>query len=322
MALMNMVAALNNALDLLLKENDKVVVFGEDVGKDGGVFRVTDGLMQKYGEKRVFDTPLAESMIAGTAIGMAAGGLRPIAEMQFAGFMFLSFGQMINHAARYRGRTRSTITLPMVVRTPVSGGVRTLEHHSENPEIYFSHMGGLIVVEPSNPYDAKGLLIRASHMDDPVVFLEPTKLYRLFKQEVPENMYEVPIGKAATIQEGDDLTIITWGTMVPVVKNAVANKKANAEIIDLRTINPLDEKTILSSVKKTGKALIVHEASLTFGPGAEIAARIAEKAIFELDAPVMRVASPSLPYPYPGYESFYIPNEKKVEEAIEKIMSD
>ena len=322
MALMNMVAALNNALDLLLKENDKVVVFGEDVGKDGGVFRVTDGLMQKYGEKRVFDTPLAESMIAGTAIGMAAGGLRPIAEMQFAGFMFLSFGQMINHAARYRGRTRSTITLPMVVRTPVSGGVRTLEHHSENPEIYFSHMGGLIVVEPSNPYDAKGLLIRASHMDDPVVFLEPTKLYRLFKQEVPENMYEVPIGKAATIQEGDDLTIITWGTMVPVVKNAVANKKANAEIIDLRTINPLDEKTILSSVKKTGKALIVHEASLTFGPGAEIAARIAEKAIFELDAPVMRVASPSLPYPYPGYESFYIPNERKVEEAIEKIMSD
>ncbi|MCW6160035.1 MAG: alpha-ketoacid dehydrogenase subunit beta [Candidatus Micrarchaeales archaeon] len=322
MVLMNMVAALNNALDLLLKENDKVVVFGEDVGKDGGVFRVTDGLMQKYGENRVFDTPLAESMIAGTAIGMAAGGLRPIAEMQFAGFMFLSFSQMVNHAARYRGRTRSTITLPMVVRTPVSGGVRTLEHHSENPEIYFSHMGGLIVVEPSNPYDAKGLLIKAAHMDDPVVFLEPTKLYRLFKQEVPENMYEVPIGKAATIQEGDDLTIITWGTMVPVVKNAVANKKANAEIIDLRTINPLDEKTILSSVKKTGKAMIVHEASLTFGPGAEIAARIAEKAIFELDAPVMRVASPSLPYPYPGYENFYIPNEKKVEEAIDKLMSD
>lgn len=322
MTLMNMVSSLNNALDLLLKENDKVVVFGEDVAKDGGVFRVTDGLVQKYGENRVFDTPLAESMIAGTAVGMAAGGLRPIAEMQFAGFMFLAFSQMVNHAARYRGRTRSTITLPMVVRTPVSGGIRTLEHHSENPEVYFSHMGGLIVVEPSNPYDAKGLLIKASHMDDPVVFLEPTKLYRLFKQEVPENMYEVPIGKAATVQEGDDLTIITWGTMVPVVKNAVANKKANAEIIDLRTINPLDEQTILSSVKKTGKAMIVHEASLTYGPGAEIAARIAEKAIFELDAPVMRVASPSLPYPYPGYENFYIPNERKVEEAIEKIMSD
>jgi pyruvate/2-oxoglutarate/acetoin dehydrogenase E1 component len=317
----NIVTALNNAHDLLLAENEKVVVLGEDIGKDGGVFRVTDGLLQKYGPDRVIDTPLAESSIIGAGIGMAIGGLRPIVEIQFAGFMLLGFSQLINHAARYRARTRSTMPVPMVVRTPVSGGVRTLEHHSDSPEVYYSHIGGLVVVEPSTPYDAKGLLISASHSNDPVVFLEPTKLYRLFKQEIPDTMYEVPIGKANVLQAGDDLTIVTHGTMVPVVKNAVASKKVNAEIIDLRTINPLDESTIIESVKKTGKVIIVHEASLSFGPGAEVAARIAEKAIFELDAPVMRVASPSLPYPQPGYEKYYVPNEQKVMEAIDKIMS-
>ncbi len=317
----NMVTALNNAHDLIMKENDKVVVLGEDVAKDGGVFRVTDGLFQKYGPNRVLDTPLAESSIIGTAIGMAIGGLRPIAEIQFAGFMLLGFSQLLNHAARYRARTRSTLTVPMIVRTPVSGGVRTLEHHSDSPETYYSHIGGLIVVEPSNPYDAKGLLIRAAHMNDPVVFLEPTKLYRLFKQEIPDEMYEVPIGKANIVQAGDDLTIIANGTMVPVVKDAVAKKGTNAEIIDLRTINPLDETTIIESAKKTGRVMIVHEASLSFGLGAEVAARIAEKAIFELDAPVMRVAAPSLPYPQPGYEKYFVPNTEKVSQAIDKIMS-
>jgi pyruvate dehydrogenase E1 component beta subunit len=317
----NMVGALNNALDLLLNENKDVILLGEDIGRDGGVFRVTDGLLDKYGEFRVMDTPLAESGIIGMSIGMALGGMRPIPEIQFAGFMYLAFDQLINHAARYRSRTRSTKSVPMVVRTPVSGGVRTLEHHSDSPEEYYSHVGGLIVVEPSNPYDAKGLLIKASHMNDPVVFLEPTKLYRLFKQEVPEDMYEVPIGKANVVKQGDDLTIVTWGTMVPVVKNAVEKKGTNAEIIDLRTINPLDENTIIDSVKKTGRAMIVHEAQLSFGAGAEVAARIADKAIFELDAPVTRVASASFPYPFPGYEQFYIPNETKVSEAIDKIMS-
>lgn len=317
-----MVAALNNALDLIMQENKNAVILGEDVGRDGGVFRVTDGLIQKYGPSRVLDTPLAESMIMGTAIGMAAGGLLPIPEAQFAGFMLLSFSQLANHAARYRARTRSSVQLPMIIRTPVSGGVRTLEHHSDSPEALYAHIGGLIVVEPSNPYDAKGLMIKASHMKDPVVFLEPTKLYRLFKQEVPEGMYEVPIGQANIVKEGDDLSIITWGTMVPVVKNAVEKKGANAEIIDLRTINPLDERTIIDSAKKTGRVIIVHEAPLSFGAGAEIAARIAEKAIFELDAPIMRVASPSFPYPFPGYEQYYIPNEQKVISAIEKIMSE
>lgn len=317
----NMVNALNNALDLILQENKDVVLLGEDIAKDGGVFRVTDGLYEKYGE-RVIDTPLAETGILGTAIGMALAGMHPIPEIQFAGFMYLGFDQLINHAARYRTRTRSSKSVPMVVRTPVSGGVRTLEHHSDSPEIYYSHVGGLIVVEPSTPYDAKGLLIKAARMDDPVLSLEPTKLYRLFKQEIPEEAYEVPIGKANVVKPGDDLTIVTWGTMVPVVKNAVEQKGTNAEIIDLRTINPLDEATIIDSVKKTGRAMIVHEAQLSFGAGAEIAARIAEKAIFELDAPVLRVASASLPYPLPGYEKFYIPNELKVSQAIDKIMSE
>lgn len=318
----NMVGAINNALDLAMAENPDVVLLGEDVGKDGGVFRVTDGLQAKYGEGRVMDTPLAESGIIGTSIGMALAGLRPVPEIQFAGFMFLSFGQLLNHAARYRSRSRSTFKVPMVVRTPVSGGVRTLEHHSDSPEAYYSHIGGLIVVEPSTPYDAKGLMLKALHTDDPVMFLEPTKLYRLFKQEIPDEAYEVEIGKANLIKEGSDISIITYGTMVNVVNSVVEKKKISADVLDLRTINPLDEKAILETAKKTGRVLIVHEASLSFGAGAEIAARIAEKAIFELEAPVMRVASDSFPYPFPGYENYYIPNELKISRAIDKLLLD
>ncbi|MEM0201217.1 MAG: alpha-ketoacid dehydrogenase subunit beta [Candidatus Micrarchaeaceae archaeon] len=317
---MNMVSALNNALDIILKENDKAVILGEDVGKDGGVFRVTEGLLNKYGQNRVIDTPLAESGIIGTSIGMALSGLHPISEVQFAGFMFLGFSQLINHAARYRTRTRSNLNVPMVVRTPVSGGVKTLEHHSDSPETYYSHIGGLIVVEPSTPYDAKGLLIKASRMNDPVIFLEPTKLYRLFREEVPEEPYEVTIGKANVVREGNQLSIITYGTMVPVVKNVVEKKKLDAEIIDLRTINPIDEKTILESVSKTGRVAIVHEASLSFGVGAEIAARISEKALYKLNAPIIRVGGNSFPYPYPGYENFYVPNEKKISYALDKLL--
>ncbi len=317
----NMVTAINNALDLSMQEDKDIVLLGEDIGKDGGVFRVTDGLQAKYGDKRVIDTPLAESGIIGTAVGMALSGLHPVPEVQFAGFMFLGFSQLINHASRYRARTRSAFSVPMVVRTPVSGGVKTLEHHSDSPEVYYSHIGGLIVVEPSTPYDAKGLMIKALKMKDPVVFLEPTKLYRLFKQDIPDGPYEVEIGKANVVKEGTDLTIVTYGTMVSVVSDVVEKKGISAEVIDLRTISPLDEKTILDSVKKTGRAMIVHEASLSFGVGAEIAARIAEKALFELKAPVMRVASFSLPYPFPGYEKFHIPNAVKVSQAIDKILS-
>ena len=319
--LMNMVTALNNALDLAMKENSKMVVLGEDVAKDGGVFRVTDGLLGKYGEQRVIDTPLAESSIVGASIGMAIAGLLPVPELQFAGFMYLAFSQIVNHAARYRARTRSVITLPMIIRTPVSGGVRTLEHHSESPEAEYAHIGGLVVVEPSNPYDAKGLLLAAAHGKDPVIFLEPTKLYRLFKQEVPEGMYEVPFGKANVIREGNDLTIITFGTMVQVVNNVVEKRGLDAQVVDLRTINPLDERTILDSAKKTGRVLIVHEAPLSFGVGAEISARIAEKAMFELDAPIIRVGAPSLPYPFPADEQYYVPNETRVSKAVDKLMS-
>ncbi|MCL5115173.1 MAG: alpha-ketoacid dehydrogenase subunit beta [Candidatus Marsarchaeota archaeon] len=319
---MNMVSALNSALDLAMKENDKMVLLGEDIGEDGGVFRVTDGLLGKYGKDRVIDTPLAESGIMGTAVGMAIGGLFPVPEIQFAGFMYLSFSQIVNHVARYRARTRSSISLPMIIRTPVSGGVRTLEHHSESPEVEYAHIGGLIVVEPSNPYDAKGLLISAAHSKDPTVFLEPTKLYRLFKQEVPEDAYEVPIGKGVVVKEGDDMTIITYGTMVNVVNNVVLKRNLSATVVDIRTINPLDEKTILDAAKKTGRVLIVHEAPLSFGIGAEISARIAEKAMFELNAPIMRVAAPSLPYPLPGDEQYYVPNEVKVSKAIDKLLSE
>jgi len=317
---MNMVSALNNALELIMKDNDKVILLGEDIGKDGGVFRVTDGLQAKFGEGRVIDSPLAEAGIIGSALGMATCGLRPICEIQFAGFMLSGYNQVINHVARYRSRTRSRYTAPMIIRTPVSGGVRTLEHHSDSPEILYSHVGGLIVIEPSNPYDAKGLLIKAAKMDDPIVFLEPTKLYRLFKQEVPEESYEVPIGKASVVQPGDKLTIITYGTMVPLVKEVVAKKGVSAEIIDLRTINPLDEATFIASAKKTGRVVIVHEAQTTFGVGAEVAARIAEKAIFELQAPIIRVGSHSLPYPFPGYENYYIPNAVKISKAIDKVL--
>jgi pyruvate/2-oxoglutarate/acetoin dehydrogenase E1 component len=318
---MNMVAAINNALSQCMEESDRVVLLGEDIGKDGGVFRVTDGLQAKFGENRVIDTPLAESSILGMSIGMALGGLRPVPEIQFAGFMFLGFSQLINHAARYRSRTRSTKPVPMVVRTPVSGGVRTLEHHSDSPEAYYSHIGGLVVVEPSNPYDAKGLLIKSLHMEDPILFLEPTKIYRLFKQDVPDEMYEVPIGKASKVSDGAQLSVITYGTMVPLVKSVVQKKGVSADILDLRTINPLDESAILETARKTGRVLIVHEAELSFGVGAEVAARIAEKAMYDLSAPIMRVASPSLPYPFPGYEQYYVPNELKISQAIDKLLS-
>ncbi len=316
----NMVAAINNALELIMKENKNAVLLGEDIGKDGGVFRVTEGLLDKFGESRVIDTPLGESGIIGSAVGMALAGLHPIPEIQFAGFMYLGFSQIVNHAARYRSRSRSRFKVPMVIRTPVSGGVRTLEHHSESPEAVYANIGGLVIVEPSNPYDAKGLLIKASRMEDPVLFLEPTKLYRLFRQEIPDEMYEVEIGKASKIREGNAITIITYGTMVKPVSDIVEKRKLDADIIDVRTISPLDEETIIASVKKTGKVVIVHEAPLSFGVGAEIAARIADKAIYELQAPVVRVGSDSFPYPFPGYEKYYLPNEIKISKAIDKVL--
>ncbi|ASI13863.1 2-oxoacid dehydrogenase multienzyme complex, 2-oxoacid decarboxylase (E1) component subunit beta [Candidatus Mancarchaeum acidiphilum] len=317
----NMISALNNALDLCLAENEDIVIMGEDVAKDGGVFRVTDGLLDKYGPTRVMNTPLAENSIIGTAVGMALGGMHPFPEIQFGGFSYQAFSQIMHHAARFRTRTRSKMPIPMVIRFPASGGVGGPEIHSESPEALFSHIGSLVVIEASTPYDAKGLLISASHLNDPVVFIEPTKLYRMFKQEVPEDSYEVPIGKANVVNHGDDITIITYGTMSPVVQNAVKDKKVSADVIDLRTINPLDEKTILDSVKRTGRALIVHEDQKSFSVGAEVSAVIAEKAMFELKAPILRVAGFHTPIPFAGYENYWIPNEKRVSQAIDSLLS-
>lgn len=315
----NMVESLNNALDLVMSMDDTAVVLGEDVGTEGGVFRVTSNLKRKYG-KRVIDTPLAESTIIGMSVGMALGGLHPFPEIQFSGFSYLAFDQIIAHAARYRSRTRGQFYLPIVVRAPMGGGVRALELHSENPEAFYAHGQGLVVIVPGGPYDAKGLLISASKLKDPVIFLEPLKLYRLFREEVPEEPYEVPIGKARVLREGSDVTVVTYGPTIPDTLSAVEKGKFNAEVIDLRTIHPMDRETVLKSIQKTGRLVVVHQAPESFGVGAEVSATVAEKGIYYLEGPIVRVASPSIPYPFPGYEDFYIPNPERISRGIRRAL--
>jgi pyruvate dehydrogenase E1 component beta subunit len=319
----NMVQALNQALAQELERDPRVVVLGEDVGLDGGVFRVTDGLFQKFGGERVMDTPLAESGIIGVSIGMAAFGLRPVPEIQFLGFIYPAFNQIISHVARLRNRTRGRFTAPMVIRTPYGAGVRALEHHSESTEALFCQIPGLTVVVPSTPFDAKGLLIAAIRGEDPVIFLEPSRLYRAEKQEVPEDPYEVPLRRARLVREGKDLTIIAWGAMVPVVEKAAdtaAQNGVSAEILDLRTLSPMDQEAILASVKKTGRALVVHEAPKTCGLGAEIAALIGEKALLQLEAPVLRVTGPDITIPLPKTEDYYYLNADRVAGGIREVM--
>ena len=254
MAVMNLISTINHTLDVELERDDSVVVFGEDVGLEGGVFRATVGLQKKYGEKRVFDTPLAESAIVGTAVGMAINGLRPVAEIQFSGFIYPAYNQIISHVARMRNRTRGRLHLPMVIRMPHGGGIKALEHHSESLDTLLGHIPGLKVVTPSTPYDAKGLLLSAIRDDDPVIFLEPSKIYRAFKQEVPEEDYTIPIGKAKVLKEGTDVTVVTWGAYVHEALKAdklLTEEGIQAEIIDLRTISPIDRDTIIESVQKT-----------------------------------------------------------------------
>ena len=319
----NMIQALNQALAQELERDPRVVVLGEDVGLDGGVFRVTDGLFQKFGGERVMDTPLAESGIIGVSIGMAAFGLRPVPEIQFLGFIYPAFNQIISHVARLRNRTRGRFTAPMVIRTPYGAGVRALEHHSESTEALFCQIPGLTVVVPSTPFDAKGLLIAAIRGEDPVIFLEPSRLYRAEKQEVPEDPYEVPLRRARLVREGKDLTIIAWGAMVPVVEKAAdtaAQNGVSAEILDLRTLSPMDQEAILASVKKTGRALVVHEAPKTCGLGAEIAALIGEKALLQLEAPVLRVTGPDITIPLPKTEDYYYLNADRVAGGIREVM--
>jgi len=319
----NMVQALNQALAQEMERDKRVLIMGEDIGVDGGVFRITDGLMDKFGGSRVIDTPLAESAIVGAAIGMAAYGFCPVVEIQFMGFMYLAYNQILAHAARLRNRSRGRYSMPLVIRMPYGAGVRALEHHSESTEAIFCHIPGLKVVVPSTPYDAKGLIISSIRDEDPVIFLEPKKLYRAGKQEVPEEDYEVPLGEAKVVREGEDFTIIAWGAMVPVAQKAsemIEKSGVFPEVIDLRTLSPIDYNTIVKSIKKTGRTLIVHEAPKTCGLGAEIAALINEKALLNLEAPVMRVTGYDITVPLLKNEDYYYPSPERVLYSIKKLM--
>jgi pyruvate dehydrogenase E1 component beta subunit len=321
--IMTMVQAIRQALAGEMERDGRIIVLGEDVGRDGGVFRATEGLFEKFGPERVMDTPLAESGAVGVAIGLAALGLKPVVEIQFMGFIYPAFNQIVSHVARIRNRTRGRYTAPLVLRTPYGAGVKALEHHSESTEALFCHIPGLTVVAPSSPYDAKGLLAASIRSDDPVIFLEPTKLYRAEKQEVPEGPYEVPLRRAAVVREGRDLSLIAWGAMIPVARAAATAAEAEGiavEIIDLRTLSPMDRGTILASVKKTGRAVVLHEAPKTCGLGAEIAATIAESALLSLKGPVLRVTAPDITVPLSKTEDLYYPNAERVLRAVRNLM--
>jgi pyruvate dehydrogenase E1 component beta subunit len=318
---MTMIEALNQALVLELERDGRVVVLGQDIGANGGVFRVTEQLQKRFGEKRVFDTPLSESGIIGSSVGMAVYGLRPVAEIQFAGFLFLSMSQLVTQAARMRFRSAGTLTCPLVVRAPFGGGVRTPELHSDSLEGIFMQTPGLKVVIPSNPYDAKGLLASAIADPDPVLFLEHIKLYRSFRQETPEEHYTLPLGKAQTVQEGSDASVFAYGAMVQVALAAAKQlPDVRVEVIDLRTIWPLDEAALIASVEKTGRAVIVHEAARAGGVGAEITAIINDHCLYSLLKPVERVTGYDTPYPAPGDEDNYVPSPVRVVDAIKRVM--
>ena len=320
MPAMTMVQALNSAMDVMLARNPDIVLFGEDVGFYGGVFRVTDGLYKRF-PGRVVDTPLAESCIVGASIGMAAAGLKPVAEIQFDGFLPPAFDQLLSHASRLRNRSRGRYHVPLVVRVPCSGGIKALEHHSDSPEAYYCHMPGMKVVMPSRPYSAKGLLISAIRDPDPVIFFEPKRVYRAIKEEVPEEEYEIPLEKAEVVQEGTDATVITWGAMVKTVREAVSGMQPGIEIIDLQTLSPLDEETIIGSVKKTGRAVVVQEAPKTCSLSAEISAIINEQALYSLEAPVLRVTGWDIVIPLPKLEKFYYPDAARVRKNIENVLA-
>ncbi len=321
---MTMVQALNLALRQEMEKDDRVVVLGEDVGRDGGVFRVTDGLMDRFGEERVLDTPLAESAIAGMSVGMAVYGLRPVCEMQFSGFSYLSFHQIECHASRLRRRSQGRFTVPMVLRTPYGGGVRALEHHSESREAFYAHMPGLKMVIPSGPRNARALLVGAIRDPDPVIFFEPKAVYRAYREEVPEEEETLPLGKSQVVREGGDVTLIAYGAMMrPTLEAADVLKEKHgidADVIDLLTVSPLDDSLFTASVKKTGRAVIVHEAPRSFGPGAEVVARMVEKAFYYLEAPVRRVTGYDIMFPLFARENAYIPNARRIVRAVRETL--
>ena len=322
---LNLVQAVNEALDLALERDPRVLLFGEDVGKMGGVFRASDGLQPKYGEHRVFDTPLAESGIIGYGIGLALAGMRPVAEIQFAGFLYPALDQILSHLGRYRHRTRGRYSIPMVIRAPYGGGVHTPEQHADSPEAVLCHVPGAKVVIPSSPERAKGLLLAAIEDPDPVFFLEAIKLYRGVKAEVPEGYYTLPIGKARVVREGDAASLFCYGGMVEVCQKAAevaAREGVELEVVDLETLTPLDTETVVESVKKTGRAVVVYEAMRTGGFGAEVAARIAEEAMDSLEAPIVRVAGWDAPYPpFSAVEHHYRPDARRVLEAVRKVLT-
>ncbi|WCR24965.1 alpha-ketoacid dehydrogenase subunit beta [Paenibacillus thiaminolyticus] len=312
--------AIHEALDQKLADDRRVMLTGEDIGVNGGVFRATEGLFDKYGKERVVDTPLAEAGIIGSAIGLALNGFIPVVEIQFLAFIYPGFEQLITHAARMRYRTRGQYNVPLVIRTPYGAGIRGPELHSESVEAFFVHTPGLKVVVPSNPYDAKGLLISAIEDPDPVVFLEPARIYRAFKEEVPEEMYRIPLGKANIVREGTDVTLISWGAMMRVALEAARQleqeKGWSCEVIDLRSLYPLDRDAITASVKKTGRALIVHEAQKTAGVGAEIVSLINDEALMYLRAPIQRITGFDVPVPQFSLEDVYVPTVERVRAGI------
>ncbi len=320
---LTLVDAINEALYQEMEKDERVVVLGEDVGPNGGVFRVTEGLHKRFGDERVIDTPLAESGIMGTAIGLAMGGMRPIPEIQFEGFLGPAYDQLVNHAARYRTRSRGAITVPMTVRVPVGGGIHAPELHSDSPEAIYTHHAGMKVVMPCTPYDAKGLLISAIRDPDPVIFFEPKRVYRSTREEVPEDEYTIPIGQAKIVNEGTDVTVVTWGAMVHECNKALDElpEDVSVELIDLRTINPFDRDTIINSVQKTGRAVVVHEAPKTCGLGAEISSVIQENCFLNLQAPVQRVAGFDTIMPYYKLELEYLPDAKRIVEAIQQVLA-
>lgn len=317
-----MVQAINSALQQEMERDKTVMLLGEDVGKNGGVFRVTEGLWQKFGDERVVDTPLAEVGIAGVSIGLAVNGFKPVAEIQFDGFSISTLDQLVNHVARIRNRSRGRFHVPFVLRVPYGGGIRALEHHSDSPETYFTHAAGLTVVCPSGPYDAKGLLISAIRSPDPVVYLEPKRVYRAIKEEVPDEPYEIKIGEAQIVQEGSDVTIVSYGAMVRTCKEAVEKVAENTsvELINLRSLKPFDAEKIAESVKKTGRLVVVNEAPKMVGFAAEIIATVNEKAFLYLKAPPVRVTGFDTVIPLPKMERYYFPDAERVVKAIDSVM--
>ncbi len=323
MAELNLVEAVNKALAFEMERDPAVLVLGEDVGVNGGVFRATVGLQERFGAARVLDTPLAETAIAGTAIGMAAMGLKPVAEIQFSGFIYPTIDHIVNHASRLRNRTRGRMSCPLVLRAPSGGGIHAPEHHSENPEALFAHTPGLRVVIPSSPTRAYGLLLAAIRDPDPVIFLEPTRLYRLFKQEVVDDGEALPLDVCFTLRSGNDVTLVSWGATLhetQAAADALAEEGVMAEVIDVATLKPLDMATILESVSRTGRCVIVHEAARTGGFGAEIAANLAEEGLYSLLAPVQRVAAYDVVVPLARLESQYLPSVDRIVDAVRKTM--